>query len=164
MPVIKAEHRLCLNGNVVPVEQTSLPWMDPFGIAPDDIDDDEALPVSLVEIKAMGDMSWLTSALDVKVKWWQSQHHKVPLLSEVLENIKAKKVFKGAGARSPRQHKSLLPLEIRDKTLWFANNSRVVCLALQQGLEIKQLEWFVDELYKDIEDLMDEALAEDKPV
>ncbi len=167
MPVIKAEYCLCLNGKVVAVEKESLPWMDPFGLAPDDLDDDKPLPVSIVDVKVMGDRGWLTSAMDIKVKWWQAHHHKVPLFSEILQLIKSKKIFKGAGARTPKQHKSLLPLKIRNKTMWFANNSRVVSLALVQGQEIEQLEWFMHELYQDIEDLMaeDEAEAEaDAPV
>ena len=53
-----------------------------------------------------------------------------------------------------RQHKSLLPLKIRNKTMWFANNSRFVSLALLQGQEVKMLEWFMDELYQDIEHLV----------
>ncbi len=62
--------------------------------------------------------------------------------------------MQGAGARGPRQHKRVLPLKTRYRIRWSTNHSQVVCLALQQGLEVEELEWCVGELYTDIEDLM----------
>ena len=50
-----------------------------------------------------------------------------------------------------------MPLKIRGRVVWFANSSRSVGLALMQGLEIQQLEWFMDELLHDIEDMQDQA-------
>ena len=41
MPVMKAELRLCLNGKAVPSENVSLPLLDPFNIAPADLNDEE---------------------------------------------------------------------------------------------------------------------------
>ena len=55
-----------------------------------------------------------------------------------------------------RQHRSLAPLKIRGKVVWFDNSSRSVGLALMQGLEIQQLEWFMDELLHDIEEMQDQ--------
>ena len=41
MPVMKAGLRLCLNGKVVPSENVNLPLLDPFNIAPADLNNDE---------------------------------------------------------------------------------------------------------------------------
>jgi hypothetical protein len=50
----------------------------------------------------------------------------------------------------PRNHKNLLLLQVRGKILWFENNCRCVILALQQGREVEHLQWFMNELHKDI--------------
>ena len=49
--------------------------------------------------------------------------------------------------------KSLLPLKVRGKILWFENNSHCVVLTLKQGEEAGQLLWFPEQLHKDIGDL-----------
>ena len=157
MPVMKAELRLCLNGKVVPSENVNLPLLDPFNIAPADLNDEEPCPVTLVPIKRQGpDVAWLCSALEVKQSWWITHMTQIPLFVEILEAIKSKKVSTGAGARMPRQPRSLVPLKIRGRVVWFANSSRSVGLALVQGLEIQQLEWFMDELLHDIEEMQDQ--------
>ena len=113
--------------------------------------------MTLVPIKRQGpDVAWLCSALEVKQSWWITHMTQIPLFVEILEAIKSKKVFKGAAARMPRQPRSLVPLKIRGRVVWFANSSRSVGLALVQGLEIQQLEWFMDELLHDIEEMQDQ--------
>ena len=163
MPAMKAEFCLVLNGKVVPVEKVNMPWMDPFGLAPDSLDEDQPLEVSLVDIKSTGDIHWICSSLEVTQRWWRSFQQKVPLLMEILELIKSKRIYKGAASRAPKQHKSLLPLQIRNKTMWFANNARFVCLALLQGQEVQMLQWFMDELYQDVEDLVSQSPPLEQP-
>ena len=94
-------------------------------------------PVTLVPIKRQGpDVAWLCSALEVKQSWWITHMTQIPLFVEILEAIKSKKVLKGAAARMPRQPRSLVPLKIRGRVVWFANSSRSVGLALVQGLDM----------------------------
>jgi tripartite-type tricarboxylate transporter receptor subunit TctC len=69
----------------------------------------------------------------------------VPLMQEILALIKNKKAKQGNNALMPRNHKNLLPLQVRGKILWFENNSHCVILALQQGREAEQLQWFMNE-------------------
>ena len=71
-------------------------------------------------------------------------------MQEILGLIKNKKAKQGNNALMPRNHKNLLPLQVRGKILWFENNSRSVILALQQGREVEHLQWFMNEPHKDI--------------
>ena len=75
-------------------------------------------------------------------------------MQEILALIKNKKAKQGNNALMPRNHKNLLPLQVRGKILWFENNSRSVILALQQGREVERLQWFTSELHKDIRNLV----------
>ena len=75
--------------------------------------------------------------------------------------IKEKKPTHGSARVLPRNHKSLLPLLIRGKKLWFLNSSRCVTLALQQGHEVEDLQFFFSELKKDIETHAYESASEE---
>ena len=150
MPVIQASYRLCFQDWAVPLEETQLPWLDPYELA-DGFVPEGSLHVSLVNFKASGDMCWIEKGLELKARWWKAHHHRIPLLVEILDLIRAKKPHKGAAVLLPKNHKSLVPLKVRGKTLWFENNSRIVVLALQQGQEIDHFKWFLEEINKDIE-------------
>ena len=72
-------------------------------------------------------------------------------MQEILGLIKNKKVKQeGEEVLMPRNRKNLLLLQVRGKILWFENNSHCVILALQQGREVEQLQWLMNELHKDI--------------
>ena len=63
----------------------------------------------------------------------------------------------------PRNHKTLLPLQVRGKILWCENNSRCVILALKQGREVERLQWFTNELHKGTKNLAEDPEVSDGP-
>jgi len=163
MPVIEVQMRLCLNDCGVPLEKQTLPFVDPYNLADEP---DEPLPVSLVSFKATGNLNWLHSGLALPARWWVKNHFRIPLLQEILGLIKDKKPKQGGHLLMPRNHKNLVPLQVRGKVLWFENNSRCVVLALKQGKEIEHLQWFMEEVNKDIENhvvFSDPECPEDQP-
>ena len=150
--MVEVKHRLCLNHFAVPLEEQTLGFVDPYNLA---AEAEEEFLVSLVTFKASAKMHWLESSLDLPARWWSHKGTTLPLLQEIVNLIKDKRAKKGSDVLMPRNHKSLLPLEVRGKVLWFENNARCVVLALRQGKEVEQLLWFVEELNSDIEALSD---------
>ena len=128
------EMRLCLNGSSVPVETQTLAFVDPYSLAEEP---DELLPVSLVRFSATADLNWLQQGLVLPTRWWRQNHHRVPLIQEILQLIQDKKPTRGSQVLLPRNHKKLLPLPVRGRIRWFENNSRCVILALKQGREVE---------------------------
>ena len=116
--------------------------------------------MTLVDLEASKTSRWLEVPLGLPNYWWRVHCGEVPLRREILQLIKAKKHQKGRQVLMPRHSKSLLPLKIRGKILWFVNNSRCVKLALRQNHEEDELLWFLQELKNDIVALRDPAAHE----
>ena len=156
MSVLQVKNRLCLQDMAVAFEKEGckLDVVDPYNLAWElDIDPDVPLSsVSIVSFKGTGNLQWLEKGLELKARWWVSNHHRVPLILQILALINDKKPKKTSSVLLPRNQKCVLPLDVRGKILWFENNSRCVNLALQEGHEIEQLLWFLDELKKDIDE------------
>ena len=138
----------------VPVEEKTLSWMDPYQEAQGE--EEESLKVLLVPFKASGNMDWLEKGLGFLARWWMKNHHRVPLICEVLELLKKQRPSQGAQRLLPKQASSILPLRIRGKVLWFQNQLRYVVLALKTGEEAASLQHFLDELLKDVESLSEQ--------
>ena len=170
-----ASYMLCLNGKEVPVETKNMILLDPLNLAekhslnlPDSTDLTE---VNLVSFMASGDQNWLCKSLQLpgghedkhgKSRWWAYNSHRVPLILEIKQAIKALKQKKKAN--QPTDHHCLILLEIRGKLLWVKNSSTAVILGLtkEPGTlnvpqpDIDPLVWFCTQLQKDIdEDLQD---------
>jgi hypothetical protein len=135
------------------LETQTLPFVDPYNLAEEL---DELLPVSLVRFKATGDLWWFRQGLALLARWWVQNHFHIPLLQETLGLIKDKKPKQGSQVLMPRSHKNLVPLQVRGNFLWCESNSRCAILALRQGLDIEQRQWFMDERKKDIEHLVED--------
>ena len=132
-----------------------MPFIDPYNLS---IETEDFLTVSLVSFKAGDAMAWLTKALKMPGgRWWRYHQNRFPLLLEITQLIRDKKVTKGCAGRMPRNHKSLLPLQVRGKVLWFQNDSRFVTLAIRDGKgedeadAFAYVHWFLQELSKDFE-------------
>ena len=147
MADLSVHWRLCVNEHLVPVEQATLSFVDPYKLAEEE--PDVPLPVTLVSFQASMNAHWLQAPLALPARWWVQHHAEVPLLREILQLIKDKKP-QGRLKLMPKNPKCLLPLQIRGKTLWFENNTRRLKLALRQNLEQPVLLWFLQELNKDI--------------
>ena len=154
MATFKVSWRLCVNDHAVPVESVSLPWMDPFELT-SDLDLDEEIAVNLVNLKATGKTTWIEKALNLPARGWLKNMQIVPLILEIQDRIRNRKPKAGSVARLPRNDKHLLPFEIRGKILWFQNTSRTVVLAVKDE-SLGDLEWFLQELHKDLQNLADE--------
>lgn len=146
MAMLQVARRLCVNECVVPAQDMQLPFVDPYGLTSEP---GEELAVSLVDLKATANINWLQQAFKLPCRWWVRNHHRVPLVLEIQKLIRDQKPTKGGQSRLPRNHKSLLPLQVRDKILWFMNDSRSVVLAIKhEGLD--DFQWFLQELHKDV--------------
>ena len=160
MPVV-VSRRVCFNDMAVPlVEEQSLPFVDPLNLASET---EDMLSVSLVNFKATGNLQWLEKGLELKSRWWVFNHHRVPLLVEVLEKIREHKIKSGGQARLPRLRNHLLPLLIRGKLLWFQNDSRNVILAMREEQGLEDLGWFLAEMEKDIGEHAFQEAPEEAP-
>ena len=173
MAVLRTSWSLCLNDHVVPVQTKVCSIVDPYELMEGldlDLEDTE---VSLVYFHATSDMSWLMKSLGKPVKWWIHNWNRIPLILEIRELIKAKKANKNK--KEPANHKCLVALQIRGKTLFVVNDTTTTTLGLLTGQVGEQpgspenqagtLLWFCDELHKDIENLPNEfqkPLKEDR--
>ena len=124
----------------MPLESQTLPFVDPYSLAEEL---DELLPVSLVRLKARGDLWLFHQGMALLAKWWAQHHFRMPVLQEILGLIKDTKPKQGSRVLMPMNHNNLAPLQVRTKVLWCESNSRCVYLALRQGLETVQLQWFI---------------------
>ena len=172
MVVLRTSWSLCLNDQVVPAQTKKCAIVDPYELIGGldlNLEDTE---VSLVCFHGTADMSWLMKCLEMPVKWWVHNWNRIPLILEIREGIKAKK-----NKKEPANHKCLVALQVRGKTLFVVNDTHTMTLGLlesqpepeeQPGSNKNQagaLRWFCDELYKDIENLPKEfqkPLKEDR--
>ena len=170
MAVFRTSWALCLNDQVVPAQTKVCPIVDPYGLMEGLDLDMEETEVSLVRFHATADMSWLMKSLDMPVKWWIYNCYRLPMIFEIREGIKAKK-----NKKEPANHKCLVALQIRGKTLFVVNDTHGTTLGLPESQPLpgeqpgslanqeRTLHWFCDQLYKDIQNLPKEKpLKEDR--
>ena len=144
---------MCLNDSVVPVEEATCSWVDPYNLVSEP---EEHLPVKLVAFRKIlgNDMRWLADEMRLpRTRITATRFKNMPLFWEVRDLIRNKKKRN----RLPARHKSLVPLEIRGRVLWFMNDSTHVTLALRDGPSAKEnlranedLQYFVRELHQDL--------------
>ena len=155
-----ASRDLCLGGCAVPVEKASMNVLDPYGVFEGNT---EGLDVGLVEFMASGNMRWLEKALNLENRWFVFNHHRIPLLLEILVLIRKKKIMRGAAARAPRYCGYLIALEVRGKILLFKNDTRYVCFADRMRMGdpagpdegLSDFNWFLNEMRRDVADLQE---------
>ena len=133
--------------------------------------DMEETEVNLVCFHGTADMSWFMKCLEMPVKWWVHNWNRIPLILEIRECIKAKK-----NRKEPSNHKCLVALQVRGKTLFVVNDTHTMTLGLLESQPLPEeqpgspksqagtLGWFCDELYKDIENLPKEFQKPQKPL
>jgi len=165
--------RLCLGSHVVPVVEETHPVLDPhnLGAELEFLDVDDSLEVSLVSLKATGNLVWLEKALSLPARWWVKHSSKIPLLKEIREVIKDKKPSPSQGSKSrlPREPSALVILKIRERVLLMQNSSSQMHLALTgtPGAppgsfedKVGTLKWFCNELQEDIKVMLEEEQQE----
>ena len=145
MAVLEVKRCLCVNDHAIPGsgEEHLLMCLGPH----------EDQTVRLVSFKGTQNATWLTNAQGLPTRWWSENHHRVPILREVLELIRSGKPTKGSAMRLPRQHNRLVQLNIRGRLLWFQNRSECVVLAIKDGPEgLEDLYFFLKELRADLQE------------
>ena len=158
MAVLEVAQRLCLGEHAVPVERLSLPFVDPYNLSTITA---EFIVVSLVSFKASGSKGWLEQGLQVPSRWWPRNHASLPILQEILELIRQQNPKTGQSCL-PRSQKSLIALKVRDRILWFQNDSRCVILGVLDGDKgLADFRWFLEELSKGGKDAGGPAAAGD---
>ena len=160
MAILDVKFRLTLNDFAVPVVKKTMPVIDPYQLSEGlDMNFEDEVEISLLSLKATADMTWLQKALKLHHRWWVRNHSHIPLLLEIRELIKKNKVYKGSGARLPREHESMVLLKVRERIICVQNLPNIVILGLtgtpgapQGGPEdeVGALQWFLQELQKDI--------------
>ena len=123
-------------------------------------------------------MAWLTKALGLPdSEWWGQNMDRVPLLLEILQLMRETMPAQGSDASMPRNPKYLLPLQVRRRILWLqhdpqepqcvilalleydnedhehADPDEVLAQHLNRQSATEDLQWFLQELTQDIEDM-----------
>ena len=148
LPVLTVTRSLCVNGCAVPEEALkSVEVLDPYGVtdagAADNVD------ASLVALKSR--LHWV-QALGGDSLCLRKYLRKLPLLNEVLQGIRDKKP---THRRAPRSPDSLVALKIRGEVMLFKNDITCVHIALVGEKGIDSFEWFLQELLRDLEGLLE---------
>ena len=76
------------------------------------------------------------------------------MLQEILKLIHGTRPQRGAARLLSKSPNAVLPLTVRGHVLWCQNSLRSVTLALRQGKELEDLQWFLQELESDLESLL----------
>jgi hypothetical protein len=152
--------RFCLGDRAIPFERETLDLHDLHDQANGDIMDQEFL---LLSIKATAEMGWLEKAFKLHTRWWVKNQWEILLLLEIRQAIDSKKVKSGINSRMPRLPNAIVAIRIREKVILVQNRSQSLCLAFKPGEEVETLQWFLEELEKDLEKMQDQAAAPQGP-
>ena len=113
---MSVKDRMCLNDSVVPVEEATCSWVDPYNLVSEP---EEHMPVKLVAFRKIlgNDMRWLADEMRLpRTRITATRFKNMPLFWEVRDLIRNKKK---RNCWLPARHKSLVPLEIRG---WFCGS------------------------------------------
>ena len=160
MGIAELSRGISLGRHRVPLVRASLNTMDPHGHLENKA---EFLVVSLVCFKVGWDPSWLEQGLGMKPKSWRKLGTRLAILREILHAIREQKKTKAGSSRQRKAPQWLIALKVRDRILWFLNNPTAVTLAVRDGDDgLKDFEWFLEEVQKDVED-PDKHLGPESP-
>ena len=108
-------------------------------------------PLLLLKFKATADMEWLSEHLRLASRWWLLNSRKVPLLQELLKQIERKNI---KAKRAASTCKLVVGILLRDKVVFVLNDARAPILAFDANEpNFAALEWFVNELASDIQEM-----------
>ena len=96
--------------------------------------------VFILSLTATGNKEWLVKCLGKTNRWWVTEGHCLPLMKEVRKSIPISR--KGLGT-------CVLAIEVQGKKLLVLSNPHKLSLAFEKA-EFQTLEWFIEELKKDL--------------
>ncbi len=150
---------ITVNGHLVPSELMTAPVVDPHSLC-GNMDTHKEMEVDVVDFSFRANVTWLfgpRAPIKKTYSWWRANNKDIPLLKEIREVVKA------AGKGEPR--KTFVFVQVRNKTLLFANETYRILLALAGHPEAEPgshedktgiLAWFLTQLEQDIKKLEDE--------
>ena len=156
--------KLCCGDRVIPLEPEIAALRDLYDLRGGDMDDQKFL---LLKLSMTGNQfGWLQSLVGVqKAKNMRSNINKLKIMTEIHDAIEALRPSNNKRLKNP---KLIVPIKVRNQVLLVRNNPNSKELAFRQSTEhlsapmaedIQLLQWFVEELEKDLESLVDEPLA-----
>ena len=165
MVLLVSEYKLCINDQVVPVEEKSFTFVDPYDLVSEtqNLDLEERRDLKVMSFKGRSDLGWCDRALKLPARTLIRNLNDLPLINEIkdlIRNIK-KANQKGPKARQATEWKSLVLLKVRDRLLLCQNTTHSVVVALvgpdgdpedQEG-EARTLEWFMNQMQEDLKTL-----------
>ena len=172
-------HKVCLNNSIVPLESKVMEFDNIHGIDGVSLEQQEQT-FSFLALKATDSGEWLSKVFQPDLtkkkmarRWW-SEIVSLPLLQEIRQAIAKSKSTKGSTARLPKRPNIVVAIEIRGQAILVLNQTRNISLAFQPGQELEGLQWFLEELEKDLgpgldlhknldENLEQEDLEEESP-
>lgn len=146
MPFV-LERAICLNGKAVPVIARTMDLEDPKNLIGGDV---VQIEVVCVDLKATSNAYWIEQAFGLGARFWRGSSCRIPLLCEMRTCIEEGKTKKGAAARMPKCPQIIVPIQVREKVVLVQNNTSSLMIALQKGQELETLQWFLEELEKDL--------------
>ena len=146
---------MCLNNLRVPLKANRLEFEDLHKVL-EDKDFAEEEDFLALNLSSTGDVRFLENALGLTSQWWRSNGHGVPLMIEIREALQQGKPKTGSAVRLPRRHKIVVALKVRNHTILAMNQSLGINLVFEIGTEQGQLQWFLEELTKDLEGISEE--------
>ncbi len=150
---------IAVNGHLLPSELMTAPVVDPHSLCAN-MDMTEEMEVDVVDFSFRANVTWLFgphAPIKKAPSWWRANIKNIPLIQEIREVIKA------AGKGEPRN--TFVCVQVRNKTLMFANGTYRILLALTGHPEAEPgshedktgiLAWFFTQLEQDINKLEDE--------
>ncbi len=150
---------ITVNGHLLPSELMTAPVVDPHSLC-GNMDTTKEMEVDVLDFSFRANATWLfgpRAPIKKTYSWWRANNKDIPLLKEIREVVKA------AGKGEPR--KTFVFVQVRNKTLLFANETYRILLALTGHPEAEPgshedktgiLAWFLTQLEQDIKKLEDE--------
>ena len=157
------KNKVCLNNSIVPLESKVMHFDDIHEVGSSLNEEEQTF--SLLSLKATDSGEWLSKVFQPdstkkKAHRWWVEIFSLPLCREIIGAISKGKRTSGGAARLSRRPNIVVAIEVRGQKILVVNQTRTITLAFQPGQEIEGLQWFLEELHKDLEN--EEDLEEDK--
>ena len=143
------QQKWCLGGRALPLLHWTASKVDLHEVTGEaDVDSAHLL---LLNFRATADMEWLSEHVRLASRWWLLNSRKVPLLQELLKQIKRKN---SKAKKAASTCKLMVGILLRDKVVLVLNDARAPILAFDANEpNFAALEWFVKELASDIQEM-----------
>ena len=130
----------CLGECALPLTVRNLDLVEFDGVSFQTLQDETDM--FILPLTAAGNKEWLVKCLGKTNRWWLTEGHCLPLMKEIRKCIPGRKFLRGLGT-------CVLAIEVRGKKLLVLSSPHKLSLAFEKA-EFQTLEWFIEELKKDL--------------